>query len=210
MSADRVLQVFARAPVLGRVKTRLGHEIGTAAALHWYRILLHRTLLTASLVSEQVEIWCPSQDDPIELEQMVHGLNVTFHEQCSGDLGARMEFALKAGLKRASKALLIGADCPVWTAETLGASVQALSTASMVLIPADDGGYVGIGASDHVPPVFEGVSWGSSSVSSQTRRLMRAAGVNWAELPSLWDVDRSADLDRWLRVEPNLPRPIVS
>ena len=87
MSADLVLQIFARAPALGRVKTRLGSVIGAAAALHWYRILVHRTLMTASMVPANVQVWCPSEDDPFELEQIVDGLGMTFYQQCSGDLG---------------------------------------------------------------------------------------------------------------------------
>ena len=105
--------------------------------------------------------------------------------------------------------MLIGADCPVWTPAAIAAAVQALSAAPMVLVPAEDGGYVGVGVSGSVPPVFEGVSWSSASVTSQTRRLMEQAGVDWLELPTLWDVDRPGDLDRWLKAEPNLPRPIA-
>jgi uncharacterized protein len=209
MSDDLVLQIFARAPELGRVKTRLGREVGAAAALHWYRILVHRTLMTASMVPAQVQVWCPSEDDPFELERMVDGLGMTFYQQCSGDLGRRMEFALQAGLEFGPRVLLIGADCPVWTSAALAAAGQALLAASMVLVPADDGGYVGVGVSGPVPPVFEGVSWSSPSVISQTRRLMEQAGVDWLELPTLWDVDRPDDLERWLKAEPNLPRPIV-
>jgi len=209
MSADLVLQIFAKAPVLGRVKTRLGRVIGAVAALHWYRILVHRTLMIASRVPAEVQVWCPYEDDPFELEQLVDGLGMTFYQQCSGDLGRRMEFALQAGLGFGPRVLLIGADCPVWTPEALTSAGQALSAASMVLVPADDGGYVGIGVSESVPPVFEGVSWSSASVTSQTRRMMAQAGVDWLELPTLWDVDRPDDLDRWLKAEPNLPRPIV-
>jgi glycosyltransferase A (GT-A) superfamily protein (DUF2064 family) len=29
------------------------------------------------------------------------------------------------------------------------------------------------------------------------------------ELPSLWDVDVKTDLERWLRLDPKLPRPIA-
>jgi rSAM/selenodomain-associated transferase 1 len=209
MSADLVLQIFAKAPVLGRVKTRLGREIGAVAALHWYRILVHRTLMIAARVPAEVQVWCPYEDDPFELEQLVDGLGMTFYQQCSGDLGRRMEFALQAGLRFGPRVLLIGADCPVWTPEALTSAGQALSAASMVLVPADDGGYVGIGVSESVPLVFEGVSWSSALVTSQTRRLMAQAGVDWLELPTLWDVDRPDDLDRWLKAEPNLPRPIV-
>ena len=210
MSADLVLQVFARAPKLGRVKTRLGREIGAAAALHWYRILVHRTLMTASAVPAQVQVWCPPEDDPFELEQIVDGLGMSFYQQCAGNLGQRMEFALRAGLEFAPRVLLIGADCPVWTPGALAAAGQLLSENSMVLVPADDGGYVGVGVSGSVPSVFEGVSWSSASVTSQTRRLMEQAGVDWLECPTLWDVDRPEDLERWLKAEPNLPRPIVA
>ena len=44
MTLAHHLVVFARTPRLGRVKTRLGHDIGTGAAWAFYRLTLSSVL----------------------------------------------------------------------------------------------------------------------------------------------------------------------
>jgi glycosyltransferase A (GT-A) superfamily protein (DUF2064 family) len=44
--------------------------------------------------------------------------------------------------------------------------------------------------------MFDRIAWGSGDVMAQTRERLAAADAKWIELPSLWDVDRPADLER--------------
>jgi hypothetical protein len=98
--------------------------------------------------------------------------------------------------------LVIGADCPALAPQHLRDAADVLSRGEdVVLIPAEDGGYVLIGLAAPQPALFAGVEWGSNRVMIKTRELMRAEGLRWSELPALWDLDRPEDLCRPLARE---------
>ena len=64
LEGANLIQIFARAPVLGQTKRRLASELGESAALHWYRVLLARTLATTrQLADVEIEVWHPAEDD---------------------------------------------------------------------------------------------------------------------------------------------------
>jgi glycosyltransferase A (GT-A) superfamily protein (DUF2064 family) len=71
-----------------------------------------------------------------------------------------------------------------------------------VLIPAEDGGYVLIGAREAHTELFSGIAWSTSSVLAETRTRLSTLGLRSLELPPLWDVDTDDDL---LRLECELP-----
>jgi glycosyltransferase A (GT-A) superfamily protein (DUF2064 family) len=111
--------------------------------------------------------------------------------QPAGDLGARMLAAMHG------PTLVIGTDCPAFTPETLHAAARALANTDVVLIPAEDGGYVLIGARAAYPALFTGITWGSAAVLAETRTRVQASGLTSTELPTIWDVDTEADLARF-------------
>jgi glycosyltransferase A (GT-A) superfamily protein (DUF2064 family) len=78
----------------------------------------------------------------------------------------------------------------------LANAVSALDNDDAVFGPAEDGGYVLVGAARAVD-AFSGIAWGTESVMSETRARLRAIPVSWHELPTLWDVDTPEDLARW-------------
>ncbi|MER2582515.1 MAG: glycosyltransferase, partial [Candidatus Competibacter sp.] len=56
---DARLLIFAKAPIPGRVKTRLAGRLGTRGAARLYRQLLCRTLALARAARLcPVELWC--------------------------------------------------------------------------------------------------------------------------------------------------------
>lgn len=212
--SNALIQIFARAPVLGRVKRRLAEDVGDNAALHWYRMLLTRTVMVArsleqSLEGMAVEVWHPPLDDDYALTELLGDATLPLFPQAEGDLGVKMQSALTDGLNRANRVLLMGADCPVWTREILLGAIDSLqSLGDCTLVPAEDGGYVGIGIMGRVPEIFSGIDWGTPGVLGQTRHQANLQGVSLSELNPLWDIDVVADLERWLSLEPNLARPI--
>lgn len=205
-----LIQIFARAPVLGRTKRRLASELGESAALHWYRVLLARTLATTRQLSDVViEVWHPAEDDDYPLMELINDASVGLHPQVSGDLGLKMANALEVGVTRSERVLLIGADCPVWTVSLLRQAFNQIASRSALFIPAEDGGYVGVGVSGSVPHLFGDIDWGTDRVMEQTRERASKQGILLSEMPPLWDVDVAADLNQWLAKEPHLPRPIA-
>jgi glycosyltransferase A (GT-A) superfamily protein (DUF2064 family) len=54
-----------------------------------------------------------------------------------------------------------------------------------------------IGLKQPQATLFEGLAWSTSEVMAQTRQRLRAAGLRYSEMPTLWDVDTPQDLVRW-------------
>ncbi|MBA2723817.1 MAG: hypothetical protein H0U56_13215 [Methylibium sp.] len=44
--------------------------------------------------------------------------------------------------------------------------------------------------------LFAGIAWSTAQVMATTRERARAAGLSWAELPAVSDIDVAADLAR--------------
>jgi rSAM/selenodomain-associated transferase 2/rSAM/selenodomain-associated transferase 1 len=195
------LQIFARSPVAGQVKTRLARAIGDVAAVRHHVEFVERTLATACAakaagIVDRVELWCaPDVDAPAFAAWRDH-YGVTLHAQAGDDLGARMRNALDASLGRGSPAILVGTDCPVLDLDYLALAVAALDDHDAVLGPVEDGGYMLVGLRRRVD-AFAGIPWSSPETMAATRAKLRAENASWKELPVLWDVDEPADLARW-------------
>jgi hypothetical protein len=195
------LQVFAKAPVPGRVKTRLARTIGDAAAATAYRALAERTLATAVAarragVAGAVELWLDPESDAAAIAPWRERYGVTIETQAGDDLGARMRHALRTSIARGHPALLIGTDVPGYDVGYLAHAAAALERHDAVIGPAEDGGYVLIGLARDVD-VFRGVPWSTPDVMATTRARLAAARASHAELPPLWDVDTHDDFLRW-------------
>ena len=101
----RVLQVFAKAPVPGEVKTRLARTLGNDAAAAAYRELVERTLATADVarsrgIVAEVELWCSPDVAHPALAEWSRSHGASLHRQHGDDLGARMRGALASALAR--------------------------------------------------------------------------------------------------------------
>jgi rSAM/selenodomain-associated transferase 1 len=190
--------VFAKAPVPGQCKTRLIPELGAKGAARVQRALLDKTLRTA-LASDlaPVELWCAPSARHAVFRQAGETHGVRLRTQPRGDLGARMDYALRQTLCLAGPGLLIGTDCPVFAPRHLAHALAALNDgADVVVCPAEDGGYVLIGARKAISALFRGMPWGGAAVMAATRRELGRLGIRHTELPPLWDVDEPADLRR--------------
>jgi hypothetical protein len=83
-------------------------------------------------------------------------------------------------------------------------AARALRSHDVVLVPADDGGYVLIGSNMPQPGLFNDIAWSTAQVMAQTRERARTLGLRVYELAPLWDVDVDSDLARMEREFPEL------
>ncbi len=189
--------VFAKAPVAGRVKTRLAASVGdeAAAALH-ERLTLQAIATAFASGMGPVELGCaPGTDHPF-FARCERELGVELHAQAGADLGARMENAFAHAFASRRGLVLIGADCPALTPGHLAEAALAVAAGEAALSPAEDGGYVLVALARPVPRLFDGIGWGGDGVMAATRERLAASGMAWRELETLWDVDRPEDLAR--------------
>lgn len=200
------IAVFAREPELGKVKSRLAAAVGDEAALAIYQSMLARVAaLVDQFTSAEWDLWVTSNYSHENFISICNKRNI--YLQKGGDLGAKMGFAIEQSLSRVGvdAVILIGTDCPALTQAYLERARVALDEGSdVVLGPAEDGGYVLIGARRPIPSLFEGVSWGTERVLEQTLARLEASQLSYQLLDTLWDVDRPEDLQRLQQLEPPL------
>lgn len=193
---DGTLIVFAKAPDAGTAKTRLISALGADGAAALQARLVRHTLHTAVAAEiMRVELWCAPRPEHPFFAQCARDFGVALFAQAGSDLGTRMAHAMAQAVDR-GPALLIGTDCPALTVRHLRLMCNALREYDVVVAPAEDGGYVLIGVKQFDAELFEGISWGTNSVMTETRLRLAALGRRWGELPVLWDVDRPEDLQR--------------
>lgn len=195
------LLIFAKAPVPGRVKTRLAGCLGTRGAARLYQSLLQRTLALACAAQLcPIELWCAPDARHGFFTACRRDYGVPLRRQTTGDLGKRMANAFQRTLTENANAVLIGGDCvSVNPTELLSAFTHLATGREAVLGPAADGGYVLIGLRRPWPLLFQDIAWSTPTVLPVTRQRLARAGIDYAELAMGWDVDTPADLRRLRR-----------
>ena len=194
---DRLV-IFTRFPQPGAAKTRLIPMLGADGAAELHRRMTAHTLSVAgnarALIAGLDVVVRFSGGTPEAMKQL-YGASWRFEEQGEGDLGARMERAVRdAFAEGRMRTLIIGTDCPELTGALLRAAFDALADADLVLGPARDGGYYLIGLRRAAPELFAGMPWGSGEVFERTRAEARRIGLEVRILPTLSDVDTPQDL----------------
>lgn len=197
MAHQGALIVFARAPLAGRVKSRLAADIGATAAAGVYAHLLEHALGIADEANFASRfLYCADDDEREHFLRRLSGNRWQVVVQCRGDLGARMYEAVATGLRAAPFVVLIGSDIADNTAADLEQACRALAAdaATSVLGPTADGGYWLIGLSEVRHEWFAGVPWGTDTVASCTEARLRAHGHSVQRLALRRDVDVVGDL----------------
>jgi rSAM/selenodomain-associated transferase 2/rSAM/selenodomain-associated transferase 1 len=207
--APAAVAILAKAPVAGLAKTRLIPLLGAAGAARAQRGFALRTLATVRAASlGGVTLWCAPDVAHRFFCALVQRHAVKALPQPAGDLGDRMAAAASHHFARSPRTplLIVGTDCPALTPAHLQQAADALQNDDVVLIPAEDGGYVLIGLRKPVPEVFAGIVWSTPRVLAQTRERLRVTGASWHELPTLWDVDEPDDWLRWRSLRAGMPQ----
>lgn len=195
---NRTIVVFVRAPVLGKVKTRLAAELGDLGALAAYRDMGLRTTAELRRVRDCRILLHHTPDDGGTAVGDWLGHDVARRPQGDGDLGARMAAAIGAALAEGARhVIVVGTDCPSLTAETVERAFDALDSADVVIGPALDGGYYLIGMSALQTSLFVDVPWSSTGTRAITLERARDAGLRVALLPTLRDIDTADDWRAW-------------
>ncbi|MCB1757319.1 MAG: TIGR04282 family arsenosugar biosynthesis glycosyltransferase [Gammaproteobacteria bacterium] len=209
-TASAVLQIFAKYPVAGQVKTRL-HSVLTpeeASRFHASLVLECVEKFTSLPASFEVELWGDRPAaEPFYRSMLEAFPALGFRLQEGGDLGQRMAAAFRSGLARYKKVILIGTDCPALGLQYILEMESALKESSLNLIAAEDGGYVAIGSCSYHDTFFDDKDWGTETVLRQT--LDAAERLGWQSVihGCLWDVDDAADYRRYLLTfQPDLQR----
>lgn len=200
MGTNEILVVFAKAPVPGRVKTRLAASIGDAAACSWYRRCAEHVVRSVMQGAWETQVWV---DTPNAVENVRSWLRVEPLVQQGDDLGARMLHAITHHAP--ANCIVVGTDAPDVSIYTVRLAFDALNDHDVVLGPAYDGGYYLIGMREPRPALFDGVAWSTDKVMTQTLMAAAAQGCSVFVLPPLRDIDTVDDLQWYAASNPSSP-----
>lgn len=190
--------VIAKAPVAGFAKTRLIPALGAAGAANLaQRLLLHtiNNVTEANLGAARLCV-TPEPENPV-WDTLRTTANIEWEAQSDGDLGQRLAATSKRALAAGESVILMGTDCPALTAKVIRQAAQSLAQFNAVIIPATDGGYTLLGINEFHPSLFDGISWSTDKVCSQTLQRIRLLRWRVEVLSTLQDIDEPDDL-RWL------------
>ena len=184
------LIIMVKEPRPGRVKTRLGRDVGMTVAAWWFR------RQTASLLRRirdpRWNVWLAVSPDREGLQSKIWPADIPRIPQRQGDLGQRMARVMHAA---GGPVCVIGADIPGITRPHIAAAFRALGNHDSVFGPAPDGGYwlVGLKRANPLPPtLFQNVRWSSAHALSDT--IASLPGQRIAQVATLADVDTARDI----------------
>jgi uncharacterized protein len=191
------LVIFARAPIPGKVKTRLMpiYSAEEACAIHLALLgdVLEGALRAVGGRAAVTLAWSEPADAAAALGDLPAGVRVA--TQSGGDLGERMALAIQSEIRAGRKRVVIlGSDAPTLPGDHIAAAFAALRKAEVVIGPSRDGGYYLIGMSRLHLPLFKNLRWGTGEVLGATRARLKKAGTSFVELGPWHDVDTPEDL----------------
>ena len=195
--SQTLIQLFAKPPVEGKVKTRLIPDIGAKSATAIYQHCLTSNIRLMQKSAFDCQIWLTEPTDHL----LFKGTQVIFQQ--GNNLGERMLHALSEALSsHYKKVILIGSDCLDLTTSLLQRVCDKLQQHDLVLIPALDGGYVLIAAKQSInPELFKDIDWSTENVLKQTLERAMSEGINAIVLNPLRDIDRVDDLQHYAELQ---------
>lgn len=189
-----VLALFAKAPVPGRVKTRLTPPLTPEQAAALYEAMLRDVLERPAPDGVERAVWFTPGDARAWFADAAPGYRLYVQE---GDtLGERMrEVFRRHAAEGCERIVLRGTDSPTLPDATVAGAFAALERVPLVLGPDRDGGYNLIGLRGPADELFE-IEMSTGRVLEQTLARAAALGLSAECLPEHHDVDTFADLER--------------
>ena len=188
------LIVMVKEPRPGRVKTRLGRDIGMTRAAWWFR---HQSAaLLRRITDPRWETLLAVAPDHSGLASRVWPAHLPRLPQGPGNLGNRMARLLRS--QPPGPTCIIGADIPGIQRHHIAEAFSALGPNDAVFGPATDGGYWLLGLKRAAPPppgFLQNVRWSTEHALADSMATLPHHRI--ALTTTLRDVDTAADLLLW-------------
>ena len=189
---------LTKEPEAGKVKTRLGAEIGEQNAAEVHEILVLHCVEVA-LSCEAPVVVALQGNLQGKFAQKLQMMGCIVIEQAKGDLGDKIYSAFSV----AQRVLVLGTDTPNIIQEEL---LQALQGEHITIGPSEDGGFWLIGGSNPPKQIFENIPWSTDQVLQKTQIQLEYRMLTCQYLSVLSDIDYFIDLVSFL----SLPSPYPS
>lgn len=199
------LAVMAKAPRPGKVKTRLSPPLTPDQASALNVCFIRDTTENIQQVTEASKSVGLVAYTPVGDESAFDGLLPTGFQllpQRGDGFGERLLYASEDLFASGFSAVcLVDSDSPTMPQDALLQAVEWLSHIGdrIVLGASDDGGYYLIGMKRLHRRMFEQIDWSTERVLEQTLERAREIGLTTELLPTWYDVDDAATLERLRR-----------
>jgi uncharacterized protein len=192
------LTVMAKAPRVGKVKTRLSPPLTAEQAAELNVCFLRDTAENIAAIAGAAGLvsYTPVGDEGLFEGLLPEGFALV--AQRGDGFGERLlgaaEDILACGF---GSVCLIDSDSPTVPRAAYEQAVAELARPGdrIVIGPAEDGGYYLIGMKRAHAAVFAGIAWSTATVFVETCGRARAAEIEVVELPLWYDVDDGATLN---------------
>jgi hypothetical protein len=190
------LIVFAREPVLGKVKTRLQKDLPAPVVLRLYKSFLKDVLRAASRVKCGRRVICYTGGRSVPFLRRFKK-DFSFSRQRGKDLGERMHRAFVQSQKKGSrKTVIIGTDVPDLRRGDIQEAFAKLDTHDVVLGPCGDGGYYLVGLQKPERTFFKTIPWSTDKVMQKTLKQAHKRKKKICLLKQRNDIDTYEDLKK--------------
>lgn len=190
-SEKNLLIVFAKNPIIGKVKSRLALSVGFYNAFLVYKEILMKTndVVRDLDVAKQI---CYS--DFIDQNDIWENEIYSKTKQIGENIGIRMRNSFADAFHNGfKKVILIGSDIINLDSEIINEAMVLLDNSEVVFGPAKDGGYYLIGMKSLHEELFYDISWSTKEVFIQSLKKCLDLDLKVKIVRELSDLDRIQD-----------------
>ena len=188
--------LFLKYPERGAVKTRLASVLGDDLTYKLYQcFLVDISAMTRQVKAQTIIVYSGSEG-----VSFLDFPDIQCIRQRGIDIGVRMYNSfLDVFAQGFERCVLTGSDSPDLPVGQVNDAFDKLDSDDLVLGPSSDGGYYLIGCKRQslCPSIFNGISWNTSEVHTETIKRIDEARLKDAQLPQWADVDEFDDLRKF-------------
>jgi hypothetical protein len=191
------IALFARTPIRGQVKTRLGSLLTPEQALELHVACIQDLCEKLAPLRNSFQIYV-YQTEPGNLPQVCRSFESRL--QIRGDLGQRLEAAAQVLFEAGHESVVfLGTDTPHLDAKLIVQSIDLLQQCDVAIGPSEDGGYYLLALKKPCSALFHDIQWGSEKVLLETTQRLDRQQIPFRLLEQNFDLDRPEDLKRLLQ-----------
>lgn len=204
------LILMAKEPRVGSTKTRLCPPLTFEQAAYLYEALLHDTIVMASSLKDIDLAIAVTPPESTPYFERVAPNSILVPVDCQ-DIGQCLSIVLSHLLKMGySKSMALNSDGPSLPIEYVQQAVSSLDDHDLVIGPSEDGGYYLVGLKEMHAQIFTDIEWSTSRVLMQTLAKCETLELKVDLLPSWYDIDTAADIERLRKELGTLPTHTLS
>ena len=198
-SNKAVVALFVRAPVPGRVKTRLAGGLGADGACCLYQAMVADMLRNIRECAFPLYLFHDGREASALPAAWIAGAAKVIAQQGQG-IGERMAAAFEhCFAEKIQQVMLVGSDIPGLDAARITAASAALASYDGVITPVIDGGYclIALQRERYRRRIFEEIPWSTEQVLRITLQRFAECGLSVHLQSALHDIDTLEDVKRY-------------